>query len=110
MSVNFTLLCEQAIIEESFRQDCYDIVGRIKLAQLQYKRDKKKDPQTALNVFNVERMNLRNEFKKLIWNQPLNQDGSPIASEKDFDNYVFKKEQTFPGIVLIHSSLLPHQD
>lgn len=107
--INFKLLCEQIILEESLRSDLYQITTDVRNSKANYAREKRVDKEAALQTFNTDRIALRDRLRNLIWGLPLNQDGTPIDSEEKMDNYIFKKEQEYPGIVLLHQSLLPRQ-
>lgn len=105
--IDFKLLCEQLIIEQTLKSDLYQIVTDVTTAKNNYYREKKKDSNAALQSFNTSRIELRTKLKKLVWGLPLNQDGTSIQSQTDLDNFIFKREQQYPGIVLLHTSLLP---
>jgi hypothetical protein len=112
--LDLSLLIEEVILENIFRDKLYSIYNKTLEAKKIYDKNKnifknsKEDLKQNLSNFVLKRIELRYELADLVKNKPVLLKGKIVKTEQDLDQYISDKDIDLKDLIILSSRLLPN--
>jgi hypothetical protein len=112
--LDLSLLIEEVILENIFRDKLYSIYNKTLEAKRKYEKNKnifknsKEDLKKNLSDFVLKRIELRYELADLVKNKPVLLKGKIVKTEQDLDQYISDKDIDLKDLIILSSRLLPN--